>query len=72
MVAMIAGLPDTDTTGAVAYCTRQIWIQAVQQAKNNANSFHFDEAPWGKMVPYFMDIPFRVCDRLLPAEPVIN
>ncbi len=72
MVSMIAGLPDTDTAGTVAYCTRAVWIQAIQQAKNNVNSYHFDDAPWGKMVPHFMDIPFRVCDRLLPAEPVIT
>ena len=72
MVSMIAGLPDTDMTGVVAYCTRQTWIQAMQQAKNNANSFHFDDAPWGRKTAFFMDIPFRVVDRLTATEPVIT
>ena len=76
MVQLLAGLPDTDMTGVVAYCSRPVWIQAMQQAKNNANSFHFDDAPWGKKTAFFMDIPFRVCDRLTQGlagfEPVIT
>lgn len=71
MVEAMAGLPDTDMSGVVCYVPRFVWVQMSQEAKNNANSFHFDEAPWGKKTVYFMDIPIRVCDRLVNTEPVI-
>jgi hypothetical protein len=72
MVSLLAGLPDTDMSGVVCYVPRFVWVQMNLEAKNNANSFHYDDAPWGRKTVYFMDVPIRVCDRITQTEPVIS
>lgn len=72
MIQLLAGFPDTDLSNVVIYVPRFVWIQMSQEANGNTNSFHFDDAPWGKKTVFFQDIPIRVCDRITQTEPVIS
>ena len=53
------------------YVDRKTWVSVQQEAKSNANSFHFDDAPWGGITPWFMTIPISVADELVDTEPVV-
>lgn len=72
MVQALAGLPDEDMSGVVIYVPRTVWIWMSQEALSNTNSFHFDDAPWGRKTIYFQDIPIRLCDRIQTVEPVVS
>jgi Major capsid protein GP7 len=72
MVQLLAGIPDTDWSGLVAYVPRTVWIEMSQEALSNANSFHFDNAPWGRKTVYFQEVPIQVIDRLVNTEPIIS
>lgn len=71
MIQLLAGFPD-GWDGVTLYVSRTDWVYVQQEAKNNANSFHFDEAPWGGITPYFMTIPIKFADRLVQTEPVVS
>lgn len=71
MVTMLAQLPDPDWSGVVIYANIPAYVEMLQEAKNNANSFHYDTAPWGEKVAHFMGVPISRADRIANTEPVI-
>ena len=54
------------------YVGRTDWLTMLQLAISNANSFHFDEAPWGRKTTFFQEVPMRVVDRIVSTEPVVS
>jgi len=71
MVQMLAQFPDPDWSGIVIYANVTSYIEMLQEAKNNANSFHFDEAPWGEKTAHFMGVPIKRADRIANTEAVV-
>ncbi len=72
MTPLIDVMPDGGT-GAIMYINRTTMQEVRLEVKNNANVFHFDDAPWGPMeIPYFMEAAIAIDDEITNTEVVIS